>query len=83
MEKAGQVPGLGRELRQSLRKAQDACRLRRLKKENQAEELVPVWHPVQPDRVKVVRPCCKNMAQAEVNQASDRQGRTEQAGQQE
>jgi hypothetical protein len=72
VEKAGQVHGHGPELRHSLRKAQDAWRLRRLKKKNQADELVPVSHPVQPNHAKVVRPRCRNAAKAEAKPASDR-----------
>jgi hypothetical protein len=83
VEKGGQVRGHGPELQRCQEKAPDACRLRRLKKGNRADELVPVCRPVQPDRVKVVHLRCKNVAQAGVNQASDRQGLTEQAVQQE
>ena len=72
MEKAGPARGHGPELRHSLRKARDAWRLRRLKKKNQADELVPVLHPVQPNRAKVSHPCRKNAAKAEAKPASDR-----------
>ena len=72
MEKAGQVRGHGPELRYSLRKAQDVYRLCRPKKKNQVDELVRVSHPVQPNRVKVVRPRRKNAAKAKAKPASDR-----------
>jgi hypothetical protein len=81
VEKQGEVRGYHRELRRYQEKTEDACRLRRLKKENQANELVPVWHPGQPDRAKVVRPRCKSAAEAEDKPASDRQGAARQGNQ--
>ena len=64
--------GHGPELRHSLRKAQDAWRLRRLKKKNQADELVPALQLRHRDRVKVSHPRRKNAAKAEAKPASDR-----------
>lgn len=81
MEKAGQVRGHGPELRHSLRKAQDAWRLPRPKKKNQADEHVPVSHPVQPNRVKVYRPRRLSPVEAGANKASDLQNRVEQVDQ--
>jgi hypothetical protein len=73
VEKAGQVRGNGPEQRQSRGKAPGVCRLRRLKAENQVDELVPAWQPRRPDLAKVLRPRRLNAAEAGANKVSDLQ----------
>jgi hypothetical protein len=81
VEKAGQVRGNGPEQRQSRGKAPGVCRLRRLKAENQADELVPAWQLRRPDLAKVLRPRRLNAAEAAADQASARQNQVEQLDQ--
>jgi len=71
-EKAGRAAVRGPELRRCPAKAEDACRLRHAKEQNQAD-VVPAERRRHRDRVKALRLRSLNVTEAGANLASDLQ----------
>jgi hypothetical protein len=78
VEKANPACDHGPEQPQSRNKAHDACRLRRSKKVDPADELVPPWHLGHTDRAKVFHRHSLNAAESEGREARDPHGPVEQ-----
>jgi hypothetical protein len=78
VEKVDRVRGSGQKLRLSPEREHDGCHLRRLKKENQADALVPRRLPDHRDREKGFRLHRLNAAEADREKANDPRGPVEQ-----